>query len=151
MEVPTEKEKIQVSEPKNTTTDIMRTVETPKALAVPAKDLRLKRKLTMDATSIARLNQVICRAQGELESIEMPPTVAGGPKSTAVAVPILDVVTMKEYLLICNSLIVSAFQRAGSPLEGRYFALRSGEIKAGKRYRQVDVMELELIAMIDKS
>jgi hypothetical protein len=29
-------------------------------------------------------------------------------------------------------------------LTGRYFAIKSGEIKAGKRYRQVDIFELEL-------
>ena len=59
--------------------------------------------------------------------------------------PIRDVVTNDQYLLICNSLIVSALRRAGAPLAGKFFAMKSGEIKAGKRYRQVEVYELEQV------
>lgn len=116
------------------------------AVAVRADTLVHKRQLTLDATSIARLKQVICRIEGELETIEMPPATKGGPPTTAAAVPIFDLVNNTSYLLICNSLIVSALQRAGGPLAGRYFAMRAGEIKAGKRYRSVEVIELEVAA-----
>jgi hypothetical protein len=124
--------------------DILASVTQTKALAVRLDQLSLKRKLTMDATSIARLGQVVCRVEGELEVIEMPPVAKGAAASQAYAVPIYDVITDQQWLLICNSLIVSAFNRAGPPLNGRYFALRAGEIKTGKRYRHVDVMELEV-------
>ena len=61
-------------------------------------------------------------------------------------VEITDVVRSTPWLLICNSLIKSAFERAGTPLAGRYFAIRAGDIVAGKRYRHVDIVELELVA-----
>jgi hypothetical protein len=127
-----------------TVTDLINTMTETKALTVKPETLNVKRRLTMDATSIARLKQVICRVDGEFESIEMPPAAKGAEPGAAVAVPITDVVNNVQYLLICNSLIVSALQRATPPLTGRYFAIKSGEIKAGKRYRQVEIFELEL-------
>lgn len=128
----------------NAVTKVFHDATKEKAIAVRPESLQLKRKLTLDATSIARLKQVICRIDGELEVIEMPPAAKGAAPGQAVGVPITDVVTQTQYLLICNSLIVSALRRAGEPLTGKYFALRAGEIKAGKRYRHVDVMELEV-------
>lgn len=127
----------------NETKENMTTYQTTTEVAVRADALKAKRKLTLDATSITRLGQVVCRIDGELETIEMPPQTKGGPVSHAAAVPIFDLVRTESYLLICNSLIVSALQRAGAPLTGRYFAMRAGEIKAGKRYRSVEVIELE--------
>jgi hypothetical protein len=132
-----------VNAPK-TVTDLINTMTETKALAVKPDTLNVKRRLTMDATSIARLKHVICRIDGEFESIEMPPAAKGADPGAAVAVPITDLVNNVQYLLICNSLIVSALQRAVPPLVGRYFAIKAGEIKAGKRYRQVDIFELEL-------
>jgi hypothetical protein len=124
--------------------DLISSITQTTAVSLRPEQLKLKRKLTMDATSIARLGQLVCRIYGEFETIEM-----GGPNKdgfipTAQAIPIFDVVRQEEYLLVCNALIVSAFKRAVPPLIGRYFALRSGEIVTGKRYRHVDVMELEV-------
>jgi hypothetical protein len=124
--------------------DLIANMTMTTAVVVRPNQLKLKRKLTMDATSIARLAQVVCRVEGEMEVIEMPPAAKGAPPSEAHAVPILDLVRNEQFLLICNSLIVSAFRRAGEPLTGRYFALRAGDIAVGKRYRHVDVMELEV-------
>jgi hypothetical protein len=127
-----------------TVQDLITTATEEKSLAVKPETLKLKRRLTMDATSISRLKQVICRIDGEFESIEMPPAAKGAEPGAAVAVPITDVITQTQYLLICNSLIVSALQRATPPLVGRLFAMRAGEIKVGKRYRMVEVFEVEL-------
>jgi hypothetical protein len=125
-------------------TDVARYTTGSNLPTVNPEKLVGKRKLTMDATSISRLGQVVCQVTGEMEVIQMPAVGAGNGKSDAVAVPIIDLLQKVDYLLICNSLIVSAFQRAGTPLAGRYFAIRSGEIKAGKRYRSVDIVELQL-------
>lgn len=113
-------------------------------VAVTKDQFRVKRKLTLDATSIARLGEVLCQTTGELEQIEMPGNGKGHEVSMAWAVPITDLLHTTQYLLICNALLVSALKRAGEPLAGKYFAIRSGEIKAGKRYRSVDVVQLEL-------
>ena len=117
---------------------------TTQAVAVRTDQFKVKRQLTLDATSIARLGEVLCQTTGELEQIEMPGNGNKGEVNMAWAVPITDLLRTTQYLLICNALLVSAFNRAGQPLAGKYFAIRSGEIKAGKRYRTVDVVQLEL-------
>ena len=114
------------------------------AIAVRTDKLKPMRRLTLDATSLVRLGEVICQATGELELIDMPGNGKNGEKSQAWAVPIYDVVHGTNYLLIANAQIVSGLRRAGEPLAGKYFAMRAGEIKAGKRFRQCDVILLEL-------
>jgi hypothetical protein len=121
------------------------TFQAPTQVAVRTDHLKAKRKLTLDATSIARLGEVVCQVTGELEVITMPPRGGNGEKSTAWAVPILDVVHNTEYLLIANAVIVGALKRSGEPLAGKYYAMRAGELHKGKNFRHVDVVELELI------
>jgi hypothetical protein len=125
-------------------TEFMDVMTGEKHVAVRTDKLRAKRRLTLDATSIVRLGEVICQATGELELIDMPGLSSNGEKSQAWAIPILDGVHQTNYLLICNVVMVGAIRRAGEPSGGKYFAMRAGEIRAGKRFRQVDVIELEL-------
>ena len=113
------------------------------AVVKPEK-LRAVRRLTMDATSLARHGDLICQALGELERIDMGKPDKNGEVPQAWALPILDVVERKEYLLICNVMMVGALRRSGEPLVKKYFAMRPGEIVAGKRFRKCDVIELEL-------
>ena len=114
------------------------------AVTVRPDKLKPVRRLTLDATSLVRLGEVICQTTGELELIDMPGPGNNGAKSQAWAVPIFDVVHGTNYLLIANAVIVGALRRAGEPLAGKYFAMRAGEIKAGKRFRQCEVIQLEL-------
>lgn len=114
------------------------------AVAIRPETLTLKRKLTLDATSISRTKQMLCRIDGEFEQIDMPPIAQGAPPSKATAIPITDILTKEAFLLICNSLIVSALKRAGEPLTGKYFAMQDKGIKPGKRYRDVEIMELQV-------
>jgi len=114
--------------------------------AAQPPNLTLKRRLTMDATSIKNLQEVVARTDSELYTLMMPGFDAARTPVKTWVVEITDLVQSTPWLLICNSLIRSAFERAGTPLVGRYFALRSGDIVAGKRYRHVDIIELELVA-----
>jgi hypothetical protein len=126
--------------------NVVPTFTAPTAVAVRTDHLKPKRKLTLDATSIVRLGEVVCQATGELEVIQMPPRGSQTEMQQAWAVPILDVVHNTEYLLIANAQIVGALRRSGEPIAGKYYAMRAGEIEKGKHFRHVDVIELELIA-----
>ena len=114
-------------------------------LAVRPDQLKAVRRLTMDATSIARLGQVILQTTSELYIIQLPVPGKGGEKADATVVDIVTIPDMRPFMLICNAMIGSSLRRAGEPLTGQYFAMRPGEIVAGKHYRHVDVISLELV------
>lgn len=114
------------------------------ALTAPAKQLKPKRRLTLDATSIARLKEIVCRVDGEFEEIR---TQLG----RALAIPITDCVDNASYLMICNAQLVSGIERSRErvgdkpgTIVGKYFAIKAGEIVAGKRFRRVEVWEVEV-------
>ena len=108
-------------------------------------DFKVGRRLTMDATSIVRLGEVIFQVTGEFEELEMPPAAKGADPGKATGIPIYDVVREQHFLLICNALLVSALMRAVPPLVNRFFAAKSGPIKEGKRYRTIDCFEVFLV------
>lgn len=117
--------------------------KTETALTRNLNTLKKKRRLTLDVTNIQKLGQIVCCTRSGLYTKELPSTFDPSGKALAYCVDITDVVTGDEFMLACNTVLRSAFMRAGEPLEGRYFAIRCGEQVAGKRYRRVDVVELE--------
>jgi len=116
------------------------------ALAVSMDDLRVKKRLTLEATSMTRLGSAVLQIDGELEEIEMPSKGNPPKPQKAWAIAATDVVRGECYMVILNVVLVSAFRRAGAPLTGRYFAIRAGEVKAGKHYRSFEVVELERVS-----
>lgn len=100
------------------------------------------RKLTLDLISISKLEEVIIGAQGELTVTELPSKFTENGKANAWTLDAFNVMTGEEFMLACNTVLASALRRAGEPLTGRYFAIRVGEIKPGKRYRTVEVVEV---------
>lgn len=111
--------------------------------AAPLSRMKVKRRLTIDVTNIQKLGQVVMMAQSELYTKEMPSSFDPSGKALARCVDIVDVVTGEPFMLACNTVLASALERAGQPLTGRYFAVRCGDVVAGKRYRRVDVVELQ--------
>lgn len=114
------------------------------ALAIRPESLTVKKRLTLDATSIARLGQVIAQMDSELYNIELAAPGGKGEKRPATCVDITNVVTGEQFCLICNAVLAGALSRAlmTGELTGRYFAIQSGDIVAGKHYRRVEVAEL---------
>lgn len=110
---------------------------------VPLHDrFTILRRLTKPILSMAHLKELAVELITEpYEAHIALPTRKEGAGPTKV-VDVVNLETGEEGMLILGSLISSAFQRAGSPLKGRFFALRSGTIREGKRYRDVDVVEL---------
>lgn len=137
---PKAEEKPVAQAPVDQTTQLIDTKST-----VPAVQDKLKRKrrLTVDVTNLQKLGQVLCMTQSELYVKELPSQFHPSGKSPAYCVDIVNLHGGEELMLVCNTVLASALQRAGEPLAGRYFAMRCGEVVAGKRYRRVDVVELE--------
>lgn len=129
---------------KNEVIPTFKTITETTAVVKAPKALKATRKLTLDATSIARLGELVCRIDGEWEEV----TTHLGP---CKAIPITDILRSTEYLLLCNAMLVSGIERArvrvGDKVDtivGKFFAIKSGEIDAGKRFRKVEVYQVEV-------
>ena len=113
--------------------------------AIRMESLKTKRRLTLDVVSISKLGELVMMCQGELQVSSLPSKFAKDGKAEAYLIDVFDVVRSIEYTLVCNAVLASSLKRAGEPLQGRYFAVRVGEVEAGKRYRKTDVVELERV------
>lgn len=124
-----------------------------------------KKRITLDVTNLQKLGQVIACMQSELYEKELPSKFHPSGKAMTTCVDIVNVHTGEEFMLACNTVLASALRRATVgklvddglmtsnteggqlvrpiSLVGRFFAMRCGEVEAGKRYRRVDVIELE--------
>jgi hypothetical protein len=113
--------------------------------ALQPSNFKALKRLTRDVTSISRLNQAIVQCQSDLYTLGMDDPAMPGQKRDVPACDILDCLSGQEYVLICGAVLASTWRRYKDGLSGRYFALQSGEIVSGKRYRKVDVIELERV------
>jgi hypothetical protein len=94
---------------------------------------------------MAHLPLLMCKILGEPYQDEKI-TAAGKDQMLApVVVRVLNLDTSEEALLVVNAIIASAFTRAVPPLTGRYFQFRSSGIRDGKKYRDIDVCEMEFV------
>lgn len=117
-------------------------VQYSKALTVRPEKLRELRVLSLDATSMIRLNQVVCQMLSEIYVQKMPGFDAAKTPVDTQCIDILDIVTGESHFLVLHSVLASTLRRAGQPLVGRYFAIRCKEALPGKRYKMFDVKEL---------
>jgi hypothetical protein len=104
----------------------------------------VKKTLTKNLFSIAHSRQLIIKCTSEIYEQKLP--VSGRAKQEDTDTKLVDIVNMEtgdEGALICNALIVKAFETAGGSLTGRVFGIREGGIKEGKKYRSVDMVELQ--------
>jgi hypothetical protein len=104
----------------------------------------VKKTLTKNLFSIAHSKQLIIKCTSEIYEQKLP--AAGRVKQEETDTKLIDIVNLEtgdEGALICNTLIVKAFENAGGTLTGRVFGIREGGIKEGKKYRSVDMVELQ--------
>jgi hypothetical protein len=108
-------------------------------------NLRAAKKLTVDVTSISKIGELVMCCEGELMNLDMPSKYHPEGHGPAICIEAHDVARNEHYIVVCNAIMASSLRRAGQPLVGRYFAVRVGELIAGKRYRQTEVVELERV------
>jgi hypothetical protein len=85
----------------------------------------------------------MCRILGEPYQDEKITAAGKDQMMTPTVVKVLNLDTQSEALLVVNAIIASAFARAIPPLTGRYFQFKSSGIRDGKKYRDIDVCEME--------
>lgn len=81
----------------------------------------------------------------ELYTIDMDDPANPGQKRPVACVDILDCLRGEEYVFICSAVLRSTFARFNGDLKGHYFAVRDAGMKAGKRYRMVEIVALERV------
>jgi hypothetical protein len=104
--------------------------------------LKEKQRLTLPVFSLAHTPIMIIKALEDPHEADFVVEIEGKKDSKPTILTVLNVDTNEVGHLICNTIMLSAFQRSGYPLTGKYFKLTGGDIREGKRYRTVDVMEM---------
>jgi hypothetical protein len=120
-------------------------IETASVPALRPQDLKVTRKLTLDIASVAKIGEVIFLAQSEVEIVELPSKFTENGKANAAVIDVVDVLRGLEYRLALNSIAANELRRYPPPLTGQYFAIRVGEMKPGKRYRDTQVFKVERV------
>lgn len=110
-----------------------------------ADEFKAVKRLTMDVTSIARMGEAIIQVQSEIIMIPMPSPSDPGEKRDVPCLQVLDCLRGEQYVLILSAVMYSTFHRWNGSIMGQYFAIRAGEIVAGKRYRKVEIISLERV------
>jgi hypothetical protein len=107
------------------------------------RSLKLKQRLTIPLISMAHLPTLTCRILSEPYVDDKIAVLGKDATSKPTVVRVHNLDTDSEALLVVNTLIASAFERAVPPLTGRIFQLKSAGIRDGKQYRDIDVSEME--------
>lgn len=108
------------------------------------KSITFKKLLTRPLVAMAHKRELLFECTSEMYEHTLPTAGRTDKPSAATLIDGIDLETGEEVSLILNTVMKSAFERAKPPLSGRAFGLRAGEAKADKRYRIVDVIEVEV-------
>jgi hypothetical protein len=119
---------------------------TPNALIRP-KSISLGRLLTRPLVAPAHRQRIVFEATGNM--YEMTLRAAGrtdkdSPAIVCEGVDWTDPENPQEIILVCNEMLKSAFQRCAADIKGLWFAIAAGDIVADKRYRHIEVRQLEV-------
>lgn len=97
--------------------------------------------LTKPLVSMNHRKELICEITVEPYEMNIPTANLNGASGNTHVVDVIDSETAGEAILILTSVMKSALERAGGDLKGRIFRFQGGEIREGKRYRDVQVEE----------
>lgn len=118
-----------------------RTESQARDTAVTGKQPHTVRKLTHSLISMAHRGDLVCFVVDEMHTMELPMAGQAGKVTAANVLTVIDESTGEEAILILNSVMKSALERAGGSLSQRRFHFKAGDIREGKRYRDVQVEE----------
>jgi len=107
-----------------------------------AERFKVSRRLTRSLWALAHTRELAFQAQGEMYQAELAITSKVTADPLTWVLNVVNLETGEEGMLICSAVLRAALTRDSLPLNGRYFAVRAGIIREGKRYRDVDLVEL---------
>jgi hypothetical protein len=109
--------------------------------AAPVKRERKEVKLTLPLLSMAHLSELTCLVMSEPYDFELPTDAARGKTAPAKVVNIVNELDSSDAILILSTVMLSAITKGDKKTSGRTFKFVSGQIRAGKKYRDVQVSE----------
>jgi hypothetical protein len=114
--------------------------------ARPIANVAVKKALTPPLVGIVNGQDLLFSPTSEMYQYKIPVKGRSETLQEATIVDGTDVAQGVQIMLICNSSMVAAFQRAGrdGPIIGRFFGIKGGDIMADKAYRVIDVVEVDL-------
>jgi len=118
--------------------DVTKMVEEQETAPV---EFRRKRQITLPLISMAHREVLYCEVTGEMMDAPMS-GLARNKEKTVPVVPVVDLETGEEALLICSAIIKGAFEKVQGGYVGKRFEIREGTPIPGKRYRALDIFEL---------
>lgn len=132
----------------------LQAVPAPNQTPLEQKILRIKagqklkatelKRLTMPLFSMSHTPMMVCLMLGEIKEAEFIIDIPGKPDSKPQVIHCLNADDGIEGLLIVNAIMASALKRDGKPLTGRAFKFVAHDIREGKKYRDVEVIEIDL-------
>ena len=136
---------LQVSSPTNQPIEAARDTIYSETVKEGSRVMRFreKQRLTLPVFSLAHTPIMVIKILSEPHEADFIIEVAGKKDSKPTVIECLNLDTDERGLLIVNAIMASAFLKAQPPLTGRYFKLTSRNIREGKKYRDIDVVELE--------
>ncbi|MDR5730671.1 MAG: hypothetical protein RB191_24945 [Terriglobia bacterium] len=108
-----------------------------------AVKLRVARKLNTRLISLAHVKLLTCQVLGEMYEADMQLGNFGDAEGKPTVCRVADLDAGDEGLLICNEIIKSSLLKVEGGYVGQYFQLRAGDIREGKRYRDIDISLME--------
>jgi hypothetical protein len=129
---------------RETVTDLVE--RAPNGLVRP-KSMTLGRLLTRPLVAIAHTGRMIIECTSEMREETL---MAAGRTDKEAPATLIDVVDWTnpeapiECMLVCNAMMKTGFTRYGGALTGKFFAVAGGDIVADKRYRHVDIREINV-------
>lgn len=102
----------------------------------------VKSRVTKPLVSMAHIQEFFCKVLSEMRESDME-LETSGKKGKAQVIDVIDLSTGDEAILICNTIMQSSFAKLEGGIVGRCFLLKAGGIKEGKKYRQIDVYEID--------
>ena len=108
------------------------------------KSITMKRTLTRNIVSMAHTRELLCTFTSEPYKFKLAVAGRSDTMQDADVADIVNLETGEESMLVLNTVMLSAITRDGKPTSGRSFAFRQGSVRADKKYRVVDVVEVEV-------
>lgn len=115
--------------------------ETP--LSKNNRKFRVKETLTIPLLSVAHKGIITAQILGQMYIGDMEIGQFGENAGKPTLCKVLDLDDEKQGLLICNEIIKSSLERVDGGYIDKVFQFRAGEIREGKRYRDIEVLLME--------
>lgn len=107
------------------------------------RKFRPVKRLTLPLFSMAHLKILTCEVLEGFYEAEISTGLGKEATAKPYVCKVCNLDTDEQGLLIANAIIRSAFEGVEGGYVGKVFQLRSGEIRDGKKYRDIDIVLMQ--------